>query len=138
MGSMTHKSRRAQGKDNTSKLQQVNAPGMCVSVDQLESRNSGYISVMRGFMTKQRYTCDTVFVNHYSGITLTYLQKSLSVADTIKAKKAFDAFTRRHGTRKSHCHSDNGIFSNRVFLQEINKVNQTIGFCGTYTHIQYV
>ena len=117
-------------------MRQVDAPGMCVSVDQLESRNSGYIGVMRGFMTKQRYTCATVFVDHHSDLTFTHLQKSLTVEDTVKAKRAFEAFSRRHGVKIQHYHSDNGRFADKEFIKAVTDANQTISFCGAYAHFQ--
>ena len=109
---------------------------MCISVDQLDSRNSGYIGVLRGFMTKQRYTCATVFVNHYSDLIFTYLQKSLTVEDTVKAKKAFEAFPRRHGVRIHHYYSNNGRFADKDFIKVVNDANQTDSFCRAYTHFQ--
>ena len=133
---MTRKPWRVKGKENKGKLRQVNVPGKCVSVDQLESRNSGYIGVMRRFMTKQRYTCATIFVDHYSDLTFTYLQKTLSIADTIKAKKAFETFSRRHGVKIQHYHSDNGRFADKDFIQAVEHANQTISFCGAYAHFQ--
>ena len=133
---MTRKPWRVKGKENKGKLRQVNVPGKCVSVDQLESRNSGYIGVMRRFMTKQRYTCATIFVDHYSDLTFTYLQKTLSVADTLKAKKAFETFSRRHGVKIQHYHSDNGRFADKDFIQAVEHANQTISFCGAYAHFQ--
>ena len=136
IGSMTRKPWRVKGKENKGRLRQVNAPGMCVSVDQLESRNSGYIGVMRGFMTKQRYTCATVFVDHHSDLTFTYLQKSLTVEDTVKAKRAFEAFSRRHGVKIQHYHSDNGRFADKEFIKAVTDANQTISFCGAYAHFQ--
>ena len=117
-------------------MRQVNAPGMCISVDQLESRNSGYIGVLRGFTTKQRYMCATVFVDHYSNLTFTYPQKSLTVEDTVKAKKAFEAFSRRHGVKIQHYHSDSGRFADTDFIKAVTDANQTISFCGAYAHFQ--
>ena len=104
---------------NRGQLKQVDAPGKCVSVDQLASRTSGYIGFLRGFMKKERYTCATVFVDHYSDLTFTYLQKSLSVQDTLKAKRAIEAFSRRHDVKIQHYHSDNGRFADKDFIADI-------------------
>ena len=134
--SMTRKPWRTKGKNNRGQLKQVNAPGRCVSVDQLESRTSGYIGVLRGFMIKERYTCATVFVDHYSDLTFTYLQKSFSVHDTLKAKSAFEAFSRRNGVKIHHYHSDNGRFADKDFIADITRCEQTIIFCGAYAHFQ--
>ena len=85
MGFMTLKPQITKGKDNKGKLKQIDAPIKFVSVDQLEFRNSGYIGVLREFMTKQRYTYETGFVDHYSDFTFTYIQRLLSIEDIIKA-----------------------------------------------------
>jgi hypothetical protein len=44
----------------------VNGPGDCVSVDQLISSTPGLIAQISGWLTRQRYTATTVFVDHYS------------------------------------------------------------------------
>jgi hypothetical protein len=42
----------------------VNGPGDCVSVDQLISSTPGLIAQISGWLTRQRYTATTVFVDH--------------------------------------------------------------------------
>jgi hypothetical protein len=44
----------------------VAVPGECVSVGQLESSTPGFVAQLKGFLTKRRYTCATVFVDHLS------------------------------------------------------------------------
>ena len=127
---------RTKGKDNKDNLRQVDGPGKYVSVNQLESRNSGYIGLLRGFMTKQRYTCAIVSVDDYNDLTFTYLQKLLSIEDMIKSKKQFEAFSRRHGVKIYYYHSNNGKYADKDFINEVNKSNQTIIFCGVYAHFQ--
>jgi hypothetical protein len=51
-----------------SKLVVINTPGDCVSVDQLELPTPGFIGLVKGFLTMQRYHVATVFVDHYSGL----------------------------------------------------------------------
>jgi hypothetical protein len=53
----------------------INAPGDCVSVDQLESPTPGFIRQVKGFLTMQRYRMATIFVDHYSGLGYIYLQE---------------------------------------------------------------
>ena len=61
-------------------------PGDCISVDQLESSVSGLIAQLRGFLTKKRYKCATIFVDHYSRLSYIYLQTSTSGEETLQAK----------------------------------------------------
>ena len=123
-------------KENKGVLKKVTKPGECVSVDQTESRTPGFIGMMRGFLTKQRYTCATVFADHYSDFTYTHLQRSTSMSDTLAAKNSFEAVLRRHGIKVLHYHADNGRFADKDFLQNIVDSRQTISFCGAYAHFQ--
>ena len=121
---------RVKGKKNKGVLKNV------VSVDQTESRTPGFIGMMRGFLTKQRYTCATMFVDHYSDFIFTHLQRSTSMIDTIAAKNDFEAVLRRHGILVLHYHADNGRFADKNFLQSIVDCKQTISFYGAYAHFQ--
>ena len=75
-------------------------------------------------MTKEQYICATIFLDHYSDLTFTYLQKSLSVQDTLKAKRAFEAFSRRHGVKIQHYHSDNGRFADKDLSPTLPAANK--------------
>jgi hypothetical protein len=54
------------------------------------SPTPGLIAQMTGFLTKERYKCATVFVDHYSRRGFIYLQKSASAEETLQAKTAFE------------------------------------------------
>jgi hypothetical protein len=41
-------------------------PGECILVDQTTSTEVGFYAQLKGKLTKKRYKCATVFVNHYS------------------------------------------------------------------------
>ena len=105
-----------------------------MSVDQLESPTPGFIGVMRGFVTKRRYTCATIFIDHYSDLSYIHMQMSLTVEDTILAKRAFQSFARNHGITVKHYHADNGRFADKQFLAAVDEDNQTISFCAAYAH----
>ena len=68
------------------------APGDCVSIDQLQSTTPGLIAQMRGFLTKERYHFATVFVEHYSSLSFTYLQKTSNMEETLKVKETFERY----------------------------------------------
>lgn len=74
-------------------------PGECVSVDQLVSPTPGLIAQLTGRLTTQRYKCATAFVDQHSGMGCTYLQRTAMAEETIKAKKAFEAFAATHGVQ---------------------------------------
>jgi hypothetical protein len=41
-------------------------PGECVSVNQMTSTEPGFYAQLKGTLTKQRYRCATIFVDHFS------------------------------------------------------------------------
>ena len=136
IGSMTKQPRRVKGKFNKEKLRIGKRPGDCVSVDHMESRTPGFIGVLRGFITKRRYTCAAIFTNHFSELSYVYLQHSLTVEDTIKAKVAFEAYAWSHGIRIKYYHAENGRFADRKFLKSIETENQIISLFAAYAHHQ--
>ena len=100
-------------------MRKANAPGECVSMDQIEPRIPGFIGVLRGFISKKRYTCATIFVDHYSGFTYVHLQTSTNMDETLKAKVAFEAYARSLGVKIRHYHADNGRFTDKGFKTAI-------------------
>ena len=49
-------------------------PEECVSVDQMTSTELGFVAQLKGKVTKKRYCCATVFVNHYSRLRYVHPQ----------------------------------------------------------------
>ena len=133
---MTRKPWRVKGKKNRGQLRKVKSPGDCVSVDQLESRTPCFIGVMRGSVTKRRYTNATIFIDHFSDLSYVHIQKSLTVEETILAKLAFQAYTRNHGVIIKHYHADNGRFVDNLFIESIKREGQTISYCGVNAYWQ--
>ena len=67
-------------------------PGQVVSVNQLVSPMPGLIAQMTGLLTKKRYKYATVFVDQFLGLGFVYLQKEVSVEETVEAKNASTLF----------------------------------------------
>ena len=101
-GAMTKKPWRVKSNKNLGKLRKAEKPGQIVSVDQLESTTPGFIAQLKGNPTKFRYTGATVFVDHYSDMTYIHLMKRLTSAETVEAKKAFEAYARNRGVQIQH------------------------------------
>ena len=100
-------------------MRKANAPGECVSMDQIESRTPGFIGVLRGFISKKRYTCATIFVDHYSGFTYVHLQTSTNMDETLKTKVAFEAYTRSLGVKIRHYHPTTADSQTRISRQQL-------------------
>jgi hypothetical protein len=80
----------------------VTGPGDYVSVDQLESSTPGFFAQLKVNLTKRRYTCATVFVDHLSRLGYVNMQQQLTSDETVEAKHAFEAFARSQGVTIKH------------------------------------
>ena len=108
----------------------MTAPGQCVSVDQLVSPSPGLVAQMKGIPTTRRFQAATVFVDQYSRLTYLHLQETLSSAETVEAKKAFERFSLSHGVRICHYHADNGRFADNDFVLDAKGKDQVLTYCG--------
>jgi len=90
-GKATRRPRRtkATNKDQNAPNKTATKPGQMVSVDMMVAGVPGLIAEISGFLTKQRYTIATIFVDHYSSFSYVHFQKSTSMKDTLEAKEAF-------------------------------------------------
>jgi hypothetical protein len=66
-----------------------------------------------------------------------HLKESLTSADTVETKEAFEAFARNMGVRIHRCHADNDRFADNGFMNAVKKQQQTIiSFCGVNAHFR--
>jgi hypothetical protein len=110
--------------------------GECVSVNQMTLTEVGFYVQMKGKLTKKRYRCATVFVDHYSHLRFVHLQIDDLSVKTIATKHAFKTFTAEHGVKIQHYHCDNGRFSDSAFKQACHEQCQQLTFCGMNAHFQ--
>jgi hypothetical protein len=128
---------RTKAPVNKRSVPPVTKAGDCVSVDQLESKTPGFIGQMKSpILTTGRYLVATIFVDHFSRLSFVYLQSSTSGAETVSAKKAFEAFAESHGVLVRHYHADNGRFADNRFRNDCTAKNQTQSYCGVNAHWQ--
>ena len=125
-----------QNASNRSKIFKANRPGECVSVDQLESSQVGFLAQNKGRLTRDRYNAATVFIDHYSRVRYIHLMKELSSKETIEAKHAFETWARLHGVTIKHYHCDNGRFADNDFVAACNQQDQAVTNCGVNEHHQ--
>jgi len=107
-GKMTKKSWRTKG--NQRKIRTATIPDECVSVDQLQTSNQGFIAQLKGILTKRRFKYATVFVDRFSRYKNVHLQSTLTSQDTLAAKRAFEAHCRNHVVTVKQYYADNGRF----------------------------
>ncbi|KAI2494626.1 hypothetical protein MHU86_19904 [Fragilaria crotonensis] len=124
---------RKDGDDDDAK---PTKPGQVVSVDQLVSPTPGLIAQMTGFLTTKRYRYATVYVDQFSRLGFIYLQKTASAEETVEGKRAFEAYSHRHGVKVENYHADNGIFKAYKWVDACKLDGQGMTFAAVNAHHQ--
>ncbi len=70
----------------------------------MTSAEGGCYAQMKGKLTKKRYRCATIFVDHYSCLRFVHLQINDSSIKTVAAKCAFESFATKNGVKIQHYH----------------------------------
>ncbi len=91
---------------------------------------------MKGKLTKKRYRCATIFVDHYIRLCFVHLQINNSSIETVAAKCAFESFAAKNGIKIQHYHCNNERFSDNAFKQACHEQRQQLTFCGINAHFQ--
>ena len=99
---------RSKGKCSHSiRSEDHRSPGDCVSTDQLVSAQPGLVPQMAGFLTSSRIWGVTVFIDHATDWTYGHLMRSISLEETLLAKKAFEKLLARGDHFLKRYHADN-------------------------------
>jgi hypothetical protein len=133
-GKVTKRPWRTKGQSGT--IKEVTLPGQCVSADQLESPVAGFIGQNKGFFFRKRYKVATIFMDHFSRLSYVYLQESTKGAQTLAAKRLFEAYSASHGVKVQQYHAGNGRFAEHLFLNHCEKSGQKVSLCGVSAHFQ--
>ncbi len=135
-GTAHRKPWRSKGEKSLIRKETDDAPGKCVSIDQMISAQPGLIPQMAGFLTNCRIWAATIFVNHYSDYVYVSLMRDLTLDKTLLAKSSFEQHANEGGvTIDSYC-ADNGRFADSGFQQAIKDCNQKITYCTVGAHHQ--
>ena len=127
---------RQNTRRNGVEVEREEAPVDVISVDQIISQTPGLIAHMAGFLTKYRYTCATVFVNHNINLSYFHFQKSTSAKYTLEAKEAFERFSRQRGVWISNYHAKNGTFVANDRVRDCYTKGQGLTFASVNAHHQ--
>jgi hypothetical protein len=88
-GTAHRKPWRFKGPEGSIRKQDDNAPGKCVSIDQMISAQPGLIPQMAGFLKNLRIWAATMFVDHFLDYVYVALMHDLTLDETILAKSSF-------------------------------------------------
>ena len=135
-GKATRKPWRSRTTNNKDEAWVPQSPGETVSVDQLISPTPGLVAQMTGMLTTKRYTCATIYVDHFSGYSFVWLQKTTSADETLEGKKAFEQHARDSGVQVERYHADNGVFKAKLWVNECKARGQRLTYAGVGAHHQ--
>ncbi len=96
----------------------------------------GFYAQLKGKLTKKRYKCTTIFVNHFSHLRFIHLQLDNKSDETLIAKFAFEQYAAEHGVKVLHYHCNNRHFHDNAFRQACHDARQQLTFCGVNAHFQ--
>jgi hypothetical protein len=89
-GAMTKWPWRTKAQQDKSKIKSGTRPGDCISVDQLESWTLGFITQLKGALTKKWYQAAMVFGNHASWLSYIHHQQGLMLEQNEHLKPTQD------------------------------------------------
>ena len=94
-------------------------PGLCVSVDQLESRLQGFIVQLKSKITNERYNTATISIDHFCDLSYVHLQQSTSSEERLESTRAFEVYSKEKGVNIEHYHADNSRFADNAFINSV-------------------
>ena len=100
------------------------------------SQTPGLIAQMAGSITKDRYTCATVFVDQKSNLSYVCYQISTSAKHTLEAKEAFDHYSKLRGVTVRHYQVENVTFTANNWVYNCYSKVQGLTFANVNAHHQ--
>ena len=113
---------------------QHNAPGACISTDQIVFPIPGIILQVKGKIMKAFFYGAIVFVHHKSDYTYVHLMLDNFCAFLLGIKVSFERLYTAFQIRIIRYHGDNERYNNKDCRQNILNNNHSIIFCGVKSH----
>ena len=113
-----------------------NKTGASTSTDQLVSAQAGIVYQTSIILTGSRIWGANVMVNHFSNFISVRLMSSISVEQTLAAKKSSERLTESYVVKAKRYHVDNGRYVEQICLDAVEDANQDIIFCAIGAHHQ--
>ena len=126
----------AERKPNKGVLSQTaDSPGSMIAMDQYVHTTPGRGPSITGITPQNvKYVGGTLFVDCATGYVQCVHQTTLNALETLVAKQKFEQDSALHGVQVKRYMTDNGVFTAKAFIDEIQKKSQQIRFCGVNAH----
>jgi hypothetical protein len=98
--------------------------------------NPGLIPFTSGHPSRCRYNTVTLWVDHFSSFLYTHCQEDTTIKSTLESKVGFESFAKQFNISIKHVHSDNGVFTTKLFQDHVAASDQHQSFCGVGAHWQ--
>jgi hypothetical protein len=108
------------------------APGMRVSVDQLESPLQVFVGQLKGLHRRKRY----IFVDNFSNLSFVHLRSTANSEDTVQAKHVFERYVSSCCVAILHYNTENGRIADNAWRQDILTKGQRLSFSDVGSHYQ--
>mmetsp|Transcript_17585 Transcript_17585/g.24792 ORF Transcript_17585/g.24792 Transcript_17585/m.24792 type:complete len:121 (+) Transcript_17585:907-1269(+) len=103
--------------------------GGLVFADQMISKQPGLVPRIDERYTHQQIYCVTVHLDCVTEFSYSHLQYSIDVESILGAKAAFEIEATTIGVGIKHNHTDNGIFVEKDYCDEVKLCNQKKNIC---------
>ncbi|KAL7464776.1 hypothetical protein ACHAXS_005110 [Conticribra weissflogii] len=110
--------------------------GQTIGADQLVSAQPGLVPQEKGSLTRARIWAATVFVDYYTKFVHVSLMSDQTAESTLEAKHSFEHFAATRGVEIKHYHADNGIFTDKLFSDDVKQSMQRLTLCAVGAHHQ--
>jgi hypothetical protein len=120
-GTAHRKPWHSKGSKESIRNESNNAPGKCISMDQLVSAQPGLIPQMAGVLPNLHIWGATVFVDHFSDYVSVALMQGLGLDETLLAKSYFEWHANEGGVSINSYRADNGCFADAGFQKAIKE-----------------
>ena len=110
-------------------------PGDLIFSDQYLSSTPGRTPSSRG-TSQSQYSGGTLFYDAASGSVHCYHQLGMTASETIESKIAFERMAQGCGVAVKDYHTDNGIYTSKEFMRELNEAGQGLTLSGVDAQFQ--
>ena len=89
---------------------------------------------MYGFLTRQRYEYECVFVDHQYDFTYIHLLKVHTVDELFESKEAFKEYAESRGVNINHYHAENNVSQGAKWTNHCKGMHPVLTFTGVNAH----